>query len=236
MTKISKTAEVKKYIIANIESGIYGIGQMIESELALSKKFGVSRLTVREALRDLVEGKVLQKQQGRGTFVLKQPQFKGFQCGIGFSAEMSRHNMIPSAKNVRVESAIASIQVQEELKLSEGSEIWFVSRLRLANHQPIAVEQEFFSKAIVPFLSTEIAKHSIYGYLQEQGISFSYVDQMIDAVAATEEIAKQLEVPIGEPLIQMYLVAYLENGTPFNCGTTYYRTDTYKLLQTVYQK
>jgi Transcriptional regulators len=236
MKKISKSKEVQNYIVENIEKGVYRVGHMIDSELTLADKLGVSRLTVRDALRILVEENILEKQHGRGTFVLQQPQFKGFQCGIGFTAEMLRHNMVPSAKNVRVESVAADGRTAHDLSLPEDSEVWMVTRLRLADEKPIAVEQEFFSKAIVSTLTKEIAEDSIYGYLEKVGVTFSYVDQMIDAVRAEGEVAKQLEVVEGEPLVRMYLIAYLKNGTPFNCGFTYYRSDNFKLSQTVYPK
>ena len=236
MKKTSKSKEVQNYIVENIDKGVYRVGYMIDSELTLANKLGVSRLTIRDALRVLVEENILQKHQGRGTFVLQQPQFKGFQCGIGFSAEMLRNNMTPSAKNVLVKEVKADSRTIQDLSLPTDAEVWMVTRLRLADEKPIAVEQEFFSKTIVPNLSKDIAEDSIYGYLEEQGITFSYIDQAIDAVTAESGIAEQLEIEEGTPLVRMYLIAYLKNGTPFNCGFTYYRTDSYKLSQTVYRK
>lgn len=56
---------------------------MIDSEPQLVDKLGISRVTVREAIRELVEEKFLERQHGRGTFILEQPKFKEFQCGIG---------------------------------------------------------------------------------------------------------------------------------------------------------
>ena len=88
---MKKSQIVKEYILQNIANGIYPIGHMIESEITLSEKLHISRMTVRDAIRDLVEENILEKQHGRGTFVLKQPKFKGFQCGIGFSEEMKKH-------------------------------------------------------------------------------------------------------------------------------------------------
>lgn len=236
MKKINKTETVKNYILSHIESGIYQVGQMIDSELVLADRLHVSRVTVRDAIRDLVEENILEKQHGRGTFVLKQPKFKGFQCGIGFSEEIKRNNMTPSAKHVEVVETVADEFVAESLQIPVHSPVWNVSRLRLADNLPVAVEHEFFSKAIVNDLTLEIAESSIYGYLQEHNIDFSYVDQTIDATSADEVLAGLLDVEVGTPLVRMYIVAHLKNGTPFNCGTTYYRTDHFKLAQTVYRK
>jgi len=78
---------------------------------------------------------------------------------------------------------------------------------------------------------------SIYQYIRDEyGLEFSYADQKLDAVAAEKRVADALNVPIGQPLIRMYIIAYLKNGTPFNCGTTYYRTDNFTLIQTVFKK
>ena len=233
---MKKSQIVKEYILQNIANGIYPIGHMIESEPVLSEKLHISRMTIREAIRDLVEENILEKQHGRGTFVLKQPKFKGFQCGIGFSEEMKRHGMIPSAKNVVLQEMQATEEIANDLHIDIHSPIWNIKRVRLANNQPIAYEDEYFSKVIVPNLTEEIANDSIYKYLSQQGIEFTYADQMLDAVLASEEIAQLLEVEVGTPLIRMYIIAHLKNGTPFNCGTTYYRTDSYQLSQTIFRK
>ncbi|MDD6466578.1 MAG: GntR family transcriptional regulator [Erysipelotrichaceae bacterium] len=236
MQKKSKTQTVKDYILSHIESGVYQVGQMIDSELVLADRLQVSRVTVRDAIRDLVEENILEKEHGRGTFVLKQPKFKGFRCGIGFTEEILRNQMHPSAKHVEVIETVADEEVAESLQIPVHSPVWNVSRLRLADDHPVAVEYEFFSKAIVPELTLEAAQSSIYRYIHQFGIDFSYVDQTIDAASANEILADLLEVEIGTPLVRMYIVAHLKNGTPFNCGTTYYRTDHFKLTQTVYQK
>ena len=233
---MKKSQIVKEYILQNIANGIYPIGHMIESEPVLSEKLHISRMTIREAIRDLVEENILEKQHGRGTFVLKQPKFKGFQCGIGFSEEMKRHGMNASASHITLEETIANEQICQDLHLQEHAPIWNVKRVRLANNVPIAYEDEYFAKNIVPNLTLDIVSNSIYDYLKQQGIEFTYVDQVLDAVLATEEIASLLEVPVKTPLIRMYIIAHLKNGTPFNCGTTYYRTDTYQLSQTIYRK
>ena len=233
---MKKSQMVKEYILQNIASGIYPIGHMIESEPVLSEKLHISRMTIREAIRDLVEENILEKQHGRGTFVLKQPKFKGFQCGIGFTEEMKRHGMIPSASHISLIETIANEQIANDLHLEVNAPIWNIKRVRLANDLPIAYEDEYFAKSIVPNLTLEIANNSIYEYLKQQDIEFTYADQMLDAVLATEEIAQLLEVEVGTPLIRMYIIAHLKNGTPFNCGTTYYRTDNYQLSQTIFRK
>lgn len=233
--RYNKTQQVKNYILKNIESGEYRVGHAIESEPTLVKKLGISRVTIRDAIRELAEENILERQHGRGTFVIEQPMFKGFQCGLGFTDEMIRNGMQPSAKHVEVREVPAPAEVVRHLQINPNNMVWNVKRLRLANDHPVALENEYFSKDIVPHLSEEIAQQSIYGYLSSQNIDFSHADQKIDAMPADEELSRMLHVALGEPLIRMYVIAYLKNGTPFNCGTTYYRTDIFKLAQTVYR-
>lgn len=233
---MKKAQMVKEYILENIANKKYLAGHRIESEPVLSERLKVSRMTVREAIRDLVEEKVLQKQQGRGTFVLKQPKFKGFQCGIGFSEEMRRHGMTPSVSDVKLCEIMANEEIAQDLEIPLHSKVWKINRICLADGLPVAYEDEYFSKLIVPNLTSDIVSHSIYQYLASIGIEFAYVDQMFDAILADETVAEKLNVPVGFPLIRMMIVAYLKNGTPFNCGITYYRTDSFKLSQTVFRK
>ena len=221
--KKSKTDAVRNFILKNINNGVYKEGQMVDSEPTLVKKLGVSRVTVREAIRGLVEENILQKQQGRGTFVIQQPLFDRFQSGIGFSKETIASNTVHSEKNVKVTSIVPSNKILADLHLPPNSEVWFVSRLRLVDDKPMAVEHEYFAKNIVLTLPRKNAESSIHDYLETQGISSSHVDQIIETVEADGNIAKQLEVEQKTPLARIYLIAYLKNGTPFNCGYTYYR-------------
>lgn len=234
---MSKNELVKNYIRSQIHSGFYNTGESIESENELAAKLQTSRMTVRKAIDDLIVENLLLRRQGKGTYVRHKPRFMEFQCGIGFTEEVRKRNMIPSAKDIQVREVTADDSLADDLHVSKGAPLWSIRRVRCADDMIIALEEEYFVKALIPELNKDIVADSIYRYISEKyGLEFSYADQKLDAVAADKDVAEALGVKIGQPLIRMFIIAHLSNGTAFNCGTTYYRTDQFSLIQTVFKK
>ena len=194
-------------------------------------------MTVRKAIDELIVDNLLIRRQGKGTYVREKPKFMEFQCGIGFTEEVLKRNRVPSTKETIITEMEADALLAENLQIPLRAPVWSVHRVRCADNEIIALEEEYFTKALIPELNEQVVSNSIYQYIRDEyGLEFSYADQKLDAVAAEKRVADALNVPIGQPLIRMYIIAYLKNGTPFNCGTTYYRTDNFTLIQTVFKK
>lgn len=233
---ITKKDIVRNYIMGQINSNIYKPHEMIESENQLSSKIGVSRVTVRNAIEELVNERILIKHHGKGTYLNSFPSFSDFMNGIGFSHEVKRRNMIPSAKLLNLEITEPTLQLRKELKLSENEKVVRVERVRFADNIPVAYESASFPYSILGDINEGEASNSIYDYLEKKGYIFDYADQRVNATVADSSLSKLLDVPVGHPLIEMYVLAYTKEGLPFNAGTTYYQTNTFKLVQTVYKK
>ncbi|MBO0413539.1 GntR family transcriptional regulator [Enterococcus hulanensis] len=226
---------VVNYILSNIENGIYQPHQMIESEMELSAKLDVSRVTVRKGLEELVSDKILSKKKGVGTFVNPLPKYFGFKSGIGFSSEAKKRGLTPSTKLLSLEKVPADTQIAQLLHVPVNTLTWKVERIRYADNIAICYELEFFDAQIIPNISKTVAEGSIYEYLESEDISFSYVDQKIVAENATEEFAKYLDVELNTALVNMEVIACLENGKPFNVGFSKYQTKNFFLVQTIYK-
>ncbi|GCF95920.1 GntR family transcriptional regulator [Enterococcus florum] len=226
---------VINYILSNIENGVFQPHQMIESEMELSKKLNVSRVTVRKGLEELVNNKVLSKRKGKGTFVNPIPKYFGFKSGIGFSSEAKKRGLAPSTKLLSIEKVPANSKVADLLKVPVDTLTWRIERIRYADSVAICYEEEFFDAQIVPEITADTAEHSIYDYLEAYDITFSYVDQKIVAENATEKYANYLNVDVNTALINMEVIACLENGKPFNVGFSKYQTNNFFLVQTIYK-
>ena len=234
---MNKNEIIKNYILSQIQSGFYHAGESIESENVLAAKLQTSRMTVRKAIDELIVDNLLIRRQGKGTYVRATTNFMEFQCGIGFTEEVLKRNRVPSTKETIITEMEADALLAENLQIPLRAPVWSVHRVRCADNEIIALEEEYFTKALIPELNEQVVSNSIYQYIRDEyGLEFSYADQKLDAVAAEKRVADALNVPIGQPLIRMYIIAYLKNGTPFNCGTTYYRTDNFTLIQTVFKK
>jgi DNA-binding GntR family transcriptional regulator len=233
---MNKNEIVKNYIKTQISKKIYSEGQIIESENCLCELLNVSRMTVRKALDALVNEGIVYKEKGRGTFVAKKPKYSEFKLGVSFTQEAIKRGMIPSSKDNTLELCEANEEVSKILNISIGTKVWKVTRVRCANDIPIIYISEYYLYSLCPDLNEEIIKHSIYKYLATKNIHYTFLDQKLNAVSCTKDIAKKLNIEEGYPLIKMSLVTYMKNGIAFNCGNEYYVTDTYTLIQSIYNE
>ncbi|QIK69754.1 UTRA domain-containing protein [Erysipelothrix sp. HDW6C] len=143
------------------------------------------------------------------------------------SLSVTSHNK--SLKKIPATELIAS-----ELKIALGTPVWEVIRTRYANDVPVAHEHVFFPTDLIGTIRPEDLDASLYDLLGKRGIHFAHADQRLDAINADETIANFLNIPVGHAVIKMHVTAYMENGTPFNTGVSYYQTQAFKLVQTVY--
>jgi DNA-binding GntR family transcriptional regulator len=238
--KMENTTQTKyelviDYVLSNIKNGLYRPHQMIESENELSDKLNVSRVTVRKGLEELVNSKVLNKKKGIGTFVNPLPKYFGFKSGVGFSSEAKKRGLKPSTELLSLEKLQADEAISEALQVPVDSPIWKVERIRYANNIAICYELEYFDANIVKEIPEEVSKSSIYEYLSSLGITYEYVDQKITAVNANKKLATYLDIQENSALIHMEISACLSNGKPFNIGNSYYQTDSFYLVQTIYK-
>lgn len=230
----SKNNIVKTYIQEQITKRIYCEGQVIDSESKLCDILQVSRMTVRKALDELVSDGIVYKEKGRGTFVARKPKYAEFRCGVGFTKEVEKRGMVPSTKDATLQLVEADEVIARNMNISPREKVWKVTRVRCANNHPIIYVVEYYLYSLCPDLTIDIVKSSIYNHLETKGIYFAFLDQKLEAVICPKEIAKKLEIEEGHPLILMSMIVYMKNGIAYNCGTEYYRTDKFTLVQSVY--
>lgn len=232
----NKNEAVRRYIMDRIDSHVYHEGQIIESESRLCEILDVSRMTVRKALDELVSEGMIYKEKGRGTFVAGKPRYAGFRFGAGgFTQEAQKRGRKPSTRDAVLELTKADEKVAASLHVLAGEKVWKVSRVRCADDMPVIYVEEYFLYAHCPDLTVEIVSGSVYRHLEEKGIFYAFLDQKVEAVSCSADLAQKLCVGEGHPLIKMSVVIYMKNGTAYNCGMAYYRTDKYALIQSVYR-
>lgn len=157
-------------------------GDAIPSERVLCERFGVSRMTVRQAVDALVVEGLLQREQGRGTFVA--PSRMDLEVRLAsFGEEMRRRGMEPSSTVLAAEEVPATPDVADALDLVAGEHVHYLHRVRLADGVPMAIEQTWVPAGLVPGLLADGAPESIYGELRRRGLEPDWGE---DTVAASE--------------------------------------------------
>src|SRR5688572_30449506 len=126
-------SQLKALIEERIESGHWATEEKVPSERELCDQFGVSRITVRQALHQLVVERRLVRLHGRGTYVAGTPLKTELLPLLGFSEDMAARGQRPTARVLRFETMVPSMAVSQALRLSGGEEVFVLKRLRLAN-------------------------------------------------------------------------------------------------------
>lgn len=231
----NKNDIIKEDILQQILTGALSPGQAIDTDAVLGKRYDASRMTVRKAIDELVAEGHLTRIYKKGAFVSRRSRYEGFRFGVGYSEEMRKRGLRPSSSHVHIRLEDPQTREINDLQLMPAYKVWHVNRIRLAEGKPIAYEDSFFPYPLIE----ELTEADGYGSIEDKinkvyGYTIQSADQWIDAVLADRELAELLDVPEGTPLVRTYSVSYLPNGTPINSGTCIYRTDSYKLIQSVH--
>ncbi|CAG0927166.1 HTH-type transcriptional repressor GamR [Thermoflexales bacterium] len=181
--------------------------QKIPSEHELCAQHGVSRITVRKALADLVHEGLLYAVQGKGTFVAPRKfRIEWAQEMAGFHADMARRGL---AVKVRVlEQAIvpATQRVAEELNLQRGDPVVKIVRLRLVDEQPFDIATNYTPWVAFPGLEKEdLTRGSIYTLIRTKyNVQIDHGVRLVEAVACPPDDARLLHVRAGAPLLLIH--------------------------------
>ncbi|HEY8425541.1 MAG TPA: GntR family transcriptional regulator [Limnochordales bacterium] len=224
--------QLKRALLDLIERGEIRHGQRIPSERQLAQHLGISRMTVRQALVELVQESVLVRRQGRGTFVAERKIEQGLVSLTSFSEDMRRRGMRPGARLLDMEVQEAPPKVEKALGLDGDRRVLVIRRLRLADGIPMALETSHLPIARVPSVPRRrVVEGSLYEYLQgELGIDLARAHQTLEPVLAGESEARLLGVEPGSPLLLMERTTYDATGEPVEFVRSLYRGDRYKFF------
>lgn len=222
--------QLKQYLYAQIVGGHWKPNDLIPSEQELQEQFGLSRITVRRALSDLVNEGLLVRERGRGTFVAPPKLTHSPQARRSLTDYMLQQGIRPGWQVLERGFVEAPAEVAEPLQVPVGSRVYAIRRLRLADDQPIGVH--------TAYLPADLADAVDEAALLEGGSLhyLSHLPQMInaratrviEAVAATEVEARLLHVMPGSPILQITRVVTDGQGRPLEYLQARYRGDRFK--------
>jgi GntR family transcriptional regulator len=222
-----KYLTVRAYL-ADLVTQELEVGDAIPSERTLTEKFGVSRMTVRQAIDALVTEGVLQREQGRGTFVA--PPRADFEMRLTtFGEEARRRGMEPGARVLVAETAAAPPSVAEALGHAEGAPMHRVVRLRTADGSPMSIEEAWVPTDLAPDLLDGGVPESLYGALRERGLAPTWGEETITASDATPAEAHTLELTASRAVMRTVRRTFA-GDTPLMYSRSSYRGDRYSVF------
>lgn len=213
------------------------VGQAIPSERRLSSDLGISRLTVRAALDDLVRDGYLERRHGAGTFV-SEPKIAQQLTLTSFSEDMRRRGMVAGSRTIELRETHAGAAVGRALNISPDARVKLIRRLRLADGEPMALETLHVPAAIVPGLTPELLEDSsFYDLLErEYGVVIASGTQSIEPTVTNEEESELLGVPLHSPAFLFERTSRTESGETVEFVRSLYRGDRYRLVAELSQR
>ncbi|WP_035710448.1 GntR family transcriptional regulator [Salibacterium aidingense] len=222
--------QLEDIIKEKIMTNEYEVGQKIETEKELEEKYQLSRITVRQALNELVQKGYLLRQRGKGTIVLGQNLFKEQIVKVkSFTEEMRERGLEPGTLSINVSLLQANAAEAEKLKINEGEEFYKIERVRTANDIPIVVFETYLPNRAV--FSEEKLRNieSLYAFMKQHHINIQRTSECFEVGFASKTIAEELEVEEEFPLMLRTRQSFDSKGHVVEYTIAHYHSKLYKI-------
>jgi len=210
-----------------ISSGLLEPGHRLPSETQLCKRFGVSRVTVRQALVTLEQQGLIFSQAGKGWFV--ESSLHEVPGQVQSFTEMARsRGLTPDSIVLTRELRAASLDEADSLRIAPGSEVMSLRRVRRLDGHCVAIDHSVVPAQMLGDVSDiDFANASLHDAFRRNGVAPFRADYEMLAVAADEEQSSLLEVQVGFPLLTARQIFYDAQDRRMEQGTISYRSDRY---------
>jgi GntR family transcriptional regulator len=226
---MTKQRQTRERVLGLIET--LGTGEAIPSERQLSTDLGVSRLTVRAALDDLVRDGYLIRRRGSGTFV-SEPKIAQELTMTSFTEDMKRRGMEPGSRTLSLSIVPAGAQLGRFLHVSPSEPVAVIKRLRLADRESMAIETLHVRESLVPGLTgADLEDGSFYELLRQRyGIVIAGGFQTIEPTVTNADESEALGVPLHSPAFLFERFSRDANEAVVEYVHSIYRGDRYRIV------
>ncbi|MCK5687441.1 GntR family transcriptional regulator [bacterium] len=214
-----------------IFTGVYKPGDALPPELEIAEIFEVSRMTVRRAISELINQKLVIAKKGKGTFV-EQPKLDDISFELGdFHEEMFKKNMTPRSKLVGVKIVRANKSISAKLEIPLNTRCLFFSTVISADDEPMVFERKTIKYTKQkPILETELKDPTLVDLAVIHGESFPTISKRVLHVSIVrEDEVKILNVKPNTPVFVIEQTIYDSSKKPVGWGRSIYRGDKYKI-------
>jgi GntR family transcriptional regulator len=226
---VTKQRETRERVLELIDS--LAVGDAIPSERQLGADLGVSRLTVRAALDQLVREGYLVRRRGAGTFIAEPKVAKGMDIS-SFSDDMRARGLTPASRTLDLRTIPAGARLGRILHVSPSEPVLSIKRLRLADGEPMAIELLHVRASLVPGLTAgDLEENSFYDLLSSRyDVAIVGGTQTVEPTVTNEEESEALGVPLHSPALLFERVTRSGDGDVVEYTGSTYRGDRYRLV------
>jgi GntR family transcriptional regulator len=219
-----------------IETGALRPGQRLPSERSLGDALGFTRLTVRRALQVLAKRGLLEPDERRGWQVRGGQVSDSLSTLMGFTQMARMRGLVATSRVLSLAYRDATFEESEALRVAPGAPMLDLSRLRLLDGRPTAVERLRMATTRLHWPDGFDFTSSIYAALEAQGIVPTTADAYVDVVDATESEANLLGVATSRGLLRMNCVTTDADGVPISLETSLYHPDRYRFRAILHKR
>ncbi|WP_280152043.1 GntR family transcriptional regulator [Piscinibacter sp. XHJ-5] len=223
-------AQIKNTLRARILDGSCAPLSQLPSESELGASFGVSRITVRQAMADLQREGLIYTLQGKGSFVSRPKAFQNVSSLMGFAESMSAmgHEVVNQLLDLRFIAADA--QVAQRLQMAEGAAVTEIRRVRLLDREPVSLELTYVPAPLGRKLAqADLLTRDIFLIIENEcALPLGHADLKIDATLADAQMAAALRIGEGAPVMRIERLTHDTHHRPIDFEFLYFRADTFQ--------
>jgi GntR family transcriptional regulator len=223
--------QLKASLTARIAQGEFEAGGQLPSQRALCEQYGMSHMTVRRAINELIHAGVILSVPGKGLFSAGPK--KDAEAGplIGFSEDMARRGMVAATRVLAAEIVEAPLPIAQKLGVAPGAPLVHLNRLRLADGEPMALQTSYLHSELCPgLLQYDLEHQSLFAILRDRyGLRLTRAANAVEAGLADAEAARWLGLRRPAALLITEQLTYLDTGHAVEFVRSIYRADRYRL-------
>lgn len=228
-------------IRSQIEHGELKASERIPSEAQLGTGFGVSRITVRQALAELEREGLIDRVPGKGTFV-REPARKVERLTrlSGFGENMAALGLSAGYETLQAEETLVSAEIADRLRVA-GRRAFVVRRKLFADGRPVGVHVSYLPLWLVQrapegtFGSESLERHSLYRVIEGMGVELVRAEEIVEPVLLGAREAAQLDAEEGDLALKTRRTVYDSNDRPIEYVIILYRADSYTFRIELYK-
>ena len=225
-----KYQEIANDLRSQIQSGVYKSGEQLALEREMCEQYGVSRITIKKAVDQLVKEGLVVKRRGSGTFVKSLGNEEVHDISManqftGFSKVFEGHKV--ATRIIRFDIIHPSPEVAEKLNITTDDFVYDIVRLRKVDGEPVVIEYTNMPIELIPGIKREVLENSIYGYIEGQlHFKIQSAHRFIRALLPTLQEEELLQIEHGTmPILEVEQTAFLDDGRAFEYSKAHHRGD-----------
>lgn len=218
--------QVAQHLEQSIAAGALPQGALLDNEIVMAERLGISRPTMRRAMEQLVDQGLIVRRRGIGTRVV-QPKVRRPLELTSLHDDLSSSGRAPATQVLKLETVGANAEIAARLRVAEGDPVVLVERLRSAGELPIARMTNWLPADVVRFDEEALASTGLYELLRRAGVHLHSATQTVGARTATAAEARQLGESRGAALLTMERETLDEKGTTVEFASHLYAASRY---------